>query len=400
MLPMSILKPAVYFALLVGARMCLACTCGGPFTTTTRPTNMRQLAASAIDSKKDTRVIFEGLVTQQKLESGSAGVPETAMSMTFSGSHRIVFFQTSQVYRGPHQQQFLVLTGSSGSDCGYDFDTGKKYLVFADRYGPNQFATDICTPTALAGDSGPYLRYLRGEAAAKEDLLDLATYHKQFYAKRHGTVCGRVTGPDNKPVAKASVEMTEIRDEPFPPRTASDPNLSKADGAYCIEAVPGTYVLTAEVSDFDHNSRLIGFYPGVKDRQLAIPIDVVAQSNRSGTDLMVFRQLLYTVRIRVVMSDGGSLPWQHPWDHLSVAVISSERDALAYNISHGVNEDGSYTFGYAPPGHYIIKSYIHSSPEEFASQRSPEDLSMWEPESREVDISGDTEVVLKLARKR
>jgi len=361
---------------------------------------MRELAASTIDSKKDTTVIFEGFVTHQEMDSGSAGAPETAMSMTFSGSHRIVSFRTSRVYRGPHQQNFTVLTGSGGGDCGYDFDTGKKYLVFADRVGANEFSTNICTPTADVDDSGPYLRYLRGEAPAREDLLDLATYNKQFYAKRYGSVCGRITGPDNKPVAKASVEMTEIRDEPFPPRRASDPDLSKTDGKYCIQAQPGRYLLTAEVTDFDQSSRLIGFYPGVKDRQLAIPIDVIAQNNRSGADLTMFKQALYTVRIRVVMPDGGPLPWQQPWDHLSVAIVSHERDALAYNIDHGVNKDGSYTFGYPPPGHYTIKAYIHSSPEEFAGQRPPEDLSIWEAESREVDMNGDIDVAIKLSRKK
>jgi hypothetical protein len=397
--PIRMVKPAAYVAFLFGTHVGFACTCGGPFTATRNPTNMRETAASVVDSEKVTRVIFEGVVEHQEMEHGSANVPQTAMSMTFSGGHRIVSFRASRVYRGPHQQHFTVFTGSGGGDCGYDFDTGKKYLVFADKSGTDELSTNICTPTALANDASPYLRYLRGESPAREDLLDLATYHKQFYAKRWGTVCGRITGLDNKPIAKARVEMTEIRDEPFPPRTASDPDLSKSDGTYCIQALPGRYVLTAEVSDFDHSSRLIGFYPG-GDRQLAIPIDVVAQDNRSGTDLTVFTQALYTIRIRVVMAEGGPLPWQHPWDHLSVAVVSPERDALAYKVSHGVNENGSYTFGYAPPGHYTIKAYIHSSPEEFAGQRTPEDLSMWEAESREVDISGDTEVALKLTRKK
>jgi hypothetical protein len=107
------------------------------------------------------------------------------------------------------------------------------------------------------------------------------------------------------------------------------------------------------------------------------------------------------MRIRVVMADGSQLPWHNPGDHLSVAIVSLERgDAFAYNIDGFVKEDGVRTFGYVPPGHYTIKASLHSSIEERRGDRPPENLSMWEAESREIEIAGDTEVVLKLSRSK
>ena len=83
-----------------------------------------------------------------------------------------------------------------------------------------------------------------------------------------------------------------------------------------------------------------------------------------------------------------------------MAVLSTRRDPLAYNINGGVGRNGTRGFGFAPAGHYLIKAYFEPTGEEFAGTKAPTDLSMWQPESREVDITGDTEVALKLFRRQ
>jgi hypothetical protein len=72
---------------------------------------------------------------------------------------------------------------------------------------------------------------------------------------------------------------------------------------------------------------------------------------------------------------------------LGVAIESLDQDPLAYHESDGVNEDGSYTFGLIPPGHYIVSTYIergHSIPDK------------WQMAKQEVDISGPGQVNVKL----
>jgi len=42
-----------------------------------------------------------------------------------------------------------IFTGKGGGDCGYHFEVGKKYLVYA-LQGDKGLSTNICTKTALA----------------------------------------------------------------------------------------------------------------------------------------------------------------------------------------------------------------------------------------------------------
>ena len=203
-----------------------------------------------------TQVIFEGSVEKQELQPGSPGAPAHALSMTGFGSHRAVTFNVLRAYRGLVVPSVTVLTGLGGGDCGFDFETGKKYLVYASKVNTEILFTSICSGTSSLEEAGPALRFLRGEPPTPDDLLDPRSYYEKFGAQQYGTACGRVTRLDGSPLGGASVDMTQVRDEPFPPKSASDPDMSKPDGSFCISGIsPGKYVLTAETMDFDHDLR-------------------------------------------------------------------------------------------------------------------------------------------------
>src|ERR1041385_658039 len=104
-----------------------ACFCGGRNSKSTVRETVAAYSAGA------TQVIFEGSVEKQELKSGSPGAPTTALSMTGSGSHRAVTFNVLSSYRGNVSGKVSVLTGLGGGDCGFDFETGKQYLVYASR---------------------------------------------------------------------------------------------------------------------------------------------------------------------------------------------------------------------------------------------------------------------------
>jgi hypothetical protein len=147
-----------------------------------------------------------------------------------------------------------VLTGMGTGDCGFDFETGQAYLIYAEPVGKSDLFTSICTATASVEQSGPALRYLRNEPPEPDDLLDPQTYFSKFLRKSTGTVCGRVTRPDGGPLENAVVEMSKLRDEPLPFETFPsyiDPDTSKADGSFCIQGMPpGKYLLTAWRNDY------------------------------------------------------------------------------------------------------------------------------------------------------
>src|SRR5207247_1920928 len=102
------------------------CTCIGPYQAKT----MRGVA-EWYTKQPGVASIFEGKVIKQELHKGSVGAPASAMSMTGSGQFRQVDFAITRVFRGNKQDQVSVLTGLGGGDCGYNFQTGQTYLVYA-----------------------------------------------------------------------------------------------------------------------------------------------------------------------------------------------------------------------------------------------------------------------------
>jgi hypothetical protein len=67
----------------------------------------------------------------------------------------------------------------------------------------------------------------------------------------------------------------------------------------------------------------------------------------------------------VVTSDGSPLPWKN----LGVSIDRNDLVPLSYHENHGVNEDGSYTFGLIPAGQYIVRDFFepsHDQPQDVA----------------------------------
>ena len=378
---LSFLKVASFLALTGAAAF--ACTCIGPSNAKT----VRDVAAWYGEGAHAGAIIFEGSVEKQELSSGPPGAPATAMSMTFRGEHRVVTIRMLRVYRGEVASNVTVLTGIGGGDCGFDFETGKQYLVYASRIDAKTLSTNICSGTSSLERAGPALRLLRGEAPAPDDLLDPEKYSSKFQSRWYGTLCGRVTQEDGSPFAKASVDLTQVRDDPFLPKTASDPNLSKTDGRFCIPVIsPGRYVLTAEHLDYAHDLRLMGYYPGVTSRSEAKIIDIVAGANLRDVNFMVHKQPVYTVRFRVVSADGTPLPLD-----LRVAIESVEKDGLSYDLVQHV-DNGKYTMGYVPPGRYVVRTFA----EDGRANTIAAGGSKWSMITQEIEIKADSEIELKL----
>jgi hypothetical protein len=352
---------------------------------------MREVAVSNSQGPNAGKVIFEGFVEKQELKTGPIGAPTTAMSMTTAGAHRAVYFQVVRAYRGLASEKTIVVTGMGFGDCGFDFETGKQYLVYADRIDADNLFTSICTSTSPLEQAGPALRFLRGEQPTLDDLLDVQSYYQKFMPQWTGTVCGHATKSDGTPFDGASIEMTEARGEPFPAFRTGDPNLSKPDGSFCIRGLrPGTYLLTGERIDSENFFRWMGYYPGVRKGSEAVPIEIHAGDNLSNVTFAVIREPLYTVKFRIVAPDGSTLPVHS----LGVSVDSPGQDALSYHMTQNGNENGIFYAGYVPPCYCTVQTYIQPDPE---TGKIPPELSKWRMAKQEVVIPSDTEiVVLKL----
>jgi hypothetical protein len=111
------------------ARNTQACTCAGPTGTKT----MREVAEWYSDGPNASKIIFEGTVESQEARGGPTGAPRDATSTSAWDQHRVVFVRVLRSDRGEAAGTVRVLTGSGEGDCGFDFETGRQYLVYADR---------------------------------------------------------------------------------------------------------------------------------------------------------------------------------------------------------------------------------------------------------------------------
>lgn len=65
------------------------------------------------------------------------------------GANQIkVKFRVKEAWKGKFSRQTIIKTVQDSAACGYKFEVGKKYLVFA-AGEENNLRTDICTRTSL-----------------------------------------------------------------------------------------------------------------------------------------------------------------------------------------------------------------------------------------------------------
>jgi hypothetical protein len=66
--------------------------------------------------------------------------------------------RVSEVWKGPKQQTVEITTASNGAMCGYSFEEGREYLVYA--YGGQDLKVDLCSETKLLSKAGADLALL------------------------------------------------------------------------------------------------------------------------------------------------------------------------------------------------------------------------------------------------
>lgn len=133
---------------------------------------------------------------REELEALRRADNDWTPSMTFTFSVELAFLGVD----GPEVE---VGTGSGGGDCGYEFASGKRYLVYAYRYAKgNRLATGICSrtkPYELADEDIKFLGTLPSLAAG---VTIYGEIKRQLHSVKNG---------DAKTVGSVAMVITKLR---------------------------------------------------------------------------------------------------------------------------------------------------------------------------------------------
>ncbi|MCE5170441.1 hypothetical protein LQV63_14085 [Paenibacillus profundus] len=103
------------------------------------------------DAKRDAAAVFAGKVTH---------VSRSWTKMTFSTADPVkVSFQVKRVWKGNVPSNAKVVTALSSASCGYEFEPGKEYLVYA-YHSDGKYMTHLCTRTAPLEDAAEDIQVL------------------------------------------------------------------------------------------------------------------------------------------------------------------------------------------------------------------------------------------------
>lgn len=96
---------------------------------------------------------------QQALASATAVFTGTVLAVDTTQTNRQVRLRVEGIWKGAKCGEVTIVTGLNDADCGFDFQVGTSYLIYADRT-QGKLSTNICSRT-------------KATAQASEDLTAL-----------------------------------------------------------------------------------------------------------------------------------------------------------------------------------------------------------------------------------
>jgi len=231
---------------------------------------------------------------------------------------RVVLLDVDRAYAGVSGKQIEVVTGFGGGDCGFEFKTGDRYLVYAWRNPQNgTLDANICSPTKHIDD-------------AREDLAYLDNLERQ---PKTGRIFGEVADPwkdgDNG-LAGTKIELIGESDT----RSVLTDSQGKFDASGLI---PGKYRVHVEV-------------PGYLSRDPQVEVH-----ERGCAEARLWLNVDGRISGRVFDTEGRPVPLLH------VELLRSEDQFQAIQTAD-TDREGSYEFRGVRSGKYVIAVNANGQP--------------------------------------
>lgn len=163
---LSIVAVAVFLiALTGGVSTSYACSCAPP-------------QAPAVELKSSAAV-FSGRVIAVNRRPSPEGLPEVE-----------VVVAVNKVWKGFEQGEMTVITNANSAACGFGFDRGGSYLIYANRDDKGRLVTGLCTRTARLSSAAADIKELdqagTETTTKREELPKWLVDHFSFMTKGSG----------------------------------------------------------------------------------------------------------------------------------------------------------------------------------------------------------------------
>jgi carboxypeptidase family protein len=238
-----------------------------------------------------------------------------------------VVFTVIESYRGVTTTSVRVETGAGGGDCGYPFQEGRTYLVYAaSRDGGGVLTTSICSRTRPAEDADADVGYARAVASGHGPVSRIVG------DIRKGTrTLGGPSNPDGEPLA--GVEVRFQRDGVLTARATTDEH-----GSFVLEGLPpGRYAVSLALEDH--------YYADLFSRVVELP----APQSCAAVDAAVYSN--GRVAGRVVDAAG------RPVAGLTVDLATAagiDRPSTPDRVRALTDRSGRYELTRVPPGRFVV----------------------------------------------
>lgn len=97
---------------------------------------------------------------KEGIEHSDAVFVAKAADVKIDGDRRVVTLEVSKAWKGANDKRVTVWTAVEGSTCGYAFEAGEEYLVYARDDGKGGLETNICMRTCRISEAKEDLKAL------------------------------------------------------------------------------------------------------------------------------------------------------------------------------------------------------------------------------------------------
>ncbi|HEY8559719.1 MAG TPA: hypothetical protein VIL74_04895 [Pyrinomonadaceae bacterium] len=105
-------------------------------------------------SYNQATAVFYGEVTEIKPKPGAVEGSDPNLEPV------TVKFKVYKFWKGAMKDEIIVTTAANSAMCGFNFETGRRYTVYANDAG-NGLQTTICTRTAASDPDAKYLNKIK-----------------------------------------------------------------------------------------------------------------------------------------------------------------------------------------------------------------------------------------------